>query len=115
MASRLLSDTILTLRPRVAVPTMRASSRVTMRRLLAILTLLVAFLFLYLAQVSQGTTTAFDIQDMETQYHDWQEQNQELEREIAELESPQHVLEFAQARGMTPRTDAEYLSIPRGQ
>jgi cell division protein FtsL len=69
------------------------------------------FLFLYLMEVSQTTTTAFDIETMQRQHQQWIERNKVLEAEIAELESPVNVLKFAEANGMTPRTDAEYILI----
>ncbi|MDQ4078513.1 MAG: hypothetical protein M3220_20010 [Chloroflexota bacterium] len=112
MASRLMSDTILTLRPRrPTIPAMSMVSRAAARGVLVILTVLGMLLFLYLAEVSQGTTTAFDIDLMKVKYHQLQEQNQELERQIAELESPEHVLRYAEAQGMTARTEAEYVLI----
>jgi cell division protein FtsL len=79
--------------------------------MLLILTVFGLLLFLYLTEVSQGTSTAFDIETMEVQYQQLQERNQELERELAELESPHHVLEFAAAHGMTPRIEAEHVLI----
>jgi cell division protein FtsL len=115
MASRLLSDTILVLRARPAAPVMSGMSRVVARRVIAIVTVVHLLLFIYLTEVTQVTTTAFDIEQMEMVYHQWQERNQELEREISELESPQHVLRYAEAHGMTPRTEAEYLIIHAGQ
>ncbi len=112
MASRLLSDTILTFRPRrPTLPTMSGVSRSAARGAIAILTVLGVLLFLYLAEVSQGSTTAFDIETMQVDYHQLQERNQEVERQIAELESPQHVLRYAQAHGMEARTQAEYVQI----
>ncbi len=112
MASRLLSDSILTLRPRrPTLPTMSGVSRSAARSMIVILTVIGILLFLYLAEVSQGSTTAFDIQGMEVRYHQLQERNRELERQIAELESPRHVLRYAAAHGMEPRTEAEYLLI----
>lgn len=111
MASRLLSETLLTLRPRPKMPALSGISRAVARRVMVALTLLGLLTFLYLAEVSQGTTTTFDIQQMEVEYHQWQERNQALEAEIAELESPQHVLRYAEAHGMQSRTTAEYLRL----
>ncbi len=115
MASRLLSDTILIFRPRPNLPVVSGGARVAARRAIALFTVLQLFLFLYLAEVSQGTTTTFDIAGMEQEYHQWQERNQELEREIAALESPQNVLRYAEAHGMMARPEAEYLIITGGQ
>lgn len=112
MASRLLNNTILTVRARrPELPTLSNISRVVARRAIALLTILGVLLFLYLTEVSQVTTTAFDIEQMQLEHHQWLERNQELEREIAELESPQNVLHYAELHGMTPRTDAQYLII----
>ena len=69
-------------------------------------------LFVYVVEVSTGTTTALDIEQMQMEHRQWQERNQELEREIAGLESPAHVLRFAESNGMVPRTDMTYLTIP---
>lgn len=112
MASRLLSDTILEFRPRrPSLPSMSGLSRSAARAMIVILAVLGTLLFLYLAEVSQGTTTAFDIENLERRYHHLQERNQEMERQIAELESPAHVLKFADTHSMTPRTEVEYVLI----
>lgn len=112
MASRLLSDTILTVRSRrPEIPTLSGLSRAVARRAIALLTVLGLLLFLYLTEVSQVTTTSLDIEQKQLEYHQMQERNQELEREISELESPLHVLRYAEAHGMSPRTEAQYLII----
>ncbi len=115
MASRLLSDTLITFRNTRQMPVVSEMSRAVAWRVMAIVTLLGILLFLYLAEVSQVTTTAFDIELMQVEYHQWQERNQALEQEISGLESPQHVFQYAEAHGMTPRVEAEYLTIQAGQ
>jgi cell division protein FtsB len=114
MASRLLSDTLITFRNTRQMPVVSEMSRAVAWRVMAIVTLLGILLFLYLAEVSQVTTTAFDIELMQVDYGHWQERNQKLEEEISRLESPQHVLQYAQAHGMAPRTDAQYLTVQSG-
>nr|WP_290667576.1 septum formation initiator family protein [Ardenticatena sp.] len=81
------------------------------QRALLLLVLIGILLFLYLAQVSQVAITQFDIEKMEREYIQLQEANRELEREIAELESPAHVLQFARENGYVPVYEADYLSI----
>ncbi|MBA3530729.1 MAG: hypothetical protein H0T73_02255 [Ardenticatenales bacterium] len=115
MSSRLLSETLLTFRPRPEIPIFSGVSRAVARRVMVVLTLLGLLLFLYLAEVSQGTTTAFDIEQMEMEFHQLQERNQALEAQIAARESPTHVMRYAEANGMTPRTTAEYLVLGSGQ
>lgn len=83
----------------------------TAQRALLLLVLIGVLLFLYLAQVSQVATTQFDIEKLEREYIQLQEANRELEREIAELESPEHVLQFARENGYVPVYDAEYLLL----
>lgn len=112
MASRILSDSILTTRNQRTVPARTAVSRVAARRAMGLCLAIAMLLFVYVAEVSQGTTTAFDIEQMTMEHRQWQESNQELERAIAELESPSHVLRYAEAHGMAPRTDMTYLTIP---
>lgn len=112
MASRFLNNTLLTNRPRrFQLPTLSGLSRVVARRVILLLTALALLLFLYLTEVSQVTTTVFDIERLEVEYGQLQEQNQELEREIAELESPEHVLRYAEEHGLVPRTEVEYIVV----
>jgi cell division protein FtsL len=115
MASRLLSDTLITFRNTRQMPTVSALPRAVAWRVMAVVTLVGILMFLYLAEVSQVTTTTFDIELMQVEYQQWQERNQKLEEEISQLESPQHVLRYAEAHGMVPRTDAQYLTIQAGQ
>lgn len=114
MASRLVSDTLVTLRPhnrRSPLPSLSPVSRSLARLALLALTLIGLFMFIYLMEVSGNNTTAFDIEGQQMEYQAWVERNQLLERQIAELESPTHVLEYAEEHGMTPRTDAQYIWV----
>jgi cell division protein FtsB len=112
MASRFLNNTLLTNRPRsFQLPTLSGLSRVVARRVIVLLTVLAILLFLYLTEVSQVTTTVFDIERLKLEYGQLQEQNQELEREIAELESPVHVLRYAEKHRLVPRTEVEYIVV----
>ena len=112
MASRYLSNTILTARPqRPRLPSMSRLSRATARTAIIIMTLVGALLFLYLAQASQGALTEFDIAMLQGEYEQLLLVNQELERQIAEAESPHRILDFATANGMVPRTDVSYITI----
>lgn len=115
MTSRLLSDTLMTFRNTRQMPMVSALPRAVAWRVMAVVTLVGILMFLYLAEVSQVTTTTFDIELMQVDYQQWQERNQKLEEEISQLESPQHVLRYAEAHGMVARTDAQYLTIQAGQ
>ena len=112
MASRILSDSILTTRNQRSAPRRTGVSRVAARRAMGLCMAITMLLFVYVVEVSTGTTTALDIEQMQMEHRQWQERNQQLEREIAELESPAHVLQFAEAHGMVPRTDMTYLTLP---
>ena len=112
MASRILSDSLLTTRNQRSPARRNPVSRVAARRAMGLCMAIAMLLFVYVVEVSSGTTTALDIEQMQMEHRQWQERNQALEREIAELESPTHVLAFAEAHGMTPRTDMTYLTIP---
>lgn len=115
MTSRLLNDTLLTVRTRrLVLSPFSGMSRTIARAVIALLTVLGLFLFIYLTEVTQVTTTAFDIEQMKLEYHQLQELNQQLEREIAEIESPERILHYAKSHGMVPRTDREYIFIPEG-
>lgn len=112
MASRLVDDTLVTPRPRrTPMPTLSRVSRSVARLTLMVLVLCGLFLFLYLMEVSQTTTTAFDIEVLQRQHQQWVERNKALEAQLAELESPSNVMKYAEAHGMTPRTEAEYILI----
>ena len=111
MASRILSDSLLTTRNRQSPAARAGLSRVRARRVMALCAAIGLLLFIYVVEVSEGTTTAFDIDQMQLEYSQWQESNLELEREIAALESPPHVLRYAASHGMVPTTDVTYLRL----
>lgn len=111
MASRILSDSLLTTRNKRSAATYAGLSRVRARRVMALCAAIGLLLFIYVVEVSEGTTTAFDIEQMQLEHRQWQERNLELEREIAALESPPHVLHYAESRGMVPSTDVIYLRL----
>ncbi|GEM_PF-5917827 len=110
--SRLMNQSIL--RVRGTARTLSAPQIMTgpvARRALLLLSLIGLILFLYLAEISQMNTTAFDIQALERRYRQLQETNRELERQIAELESPARVLEFARENGFVPAYEADEIII----
>ncbi|MGB0386991.1 MAG: septum formation initiator family protein [Ardenticatenaceae bacterium] len=110
MTSRLLNDTLLTIRTRrLVLSPFSGMSRTIARVVIALLTVIGLFVFVYLSEVTQVTTTTFDIEQMKLDYHQLQEQNHELEREIAELESPPHVLRYVREHGMIQKMDREYI------
>lgn len=115
MASRLVSETLVTLRSRGEMPTVSGISRAAAQRAMIAMTIAGFLLFFYLVEVSQGTTTVFDIEALQVELLQMQERNQELERQIAELESPGHVMEYVGRHGMGPRTGAEYLILRGGR
>ncbi len=109
--NRLMDQSVLHVRKTKAPAGTQVMSGTTARRAVVLLVLIGLILFLYLAEISQLNTTAFDIQELERQYQQLQEANRELERQIAELESPAHVLEFARQNGFVPVYDADPLYI----
>lgn len=112
MASRLLKETLLTERTRRFVLSPFVGLSRTMASLVMIfLTVLGLFIFVYLTEVTQVTTTRFDIEEMRIRYDQLQKTNRELEREIAELESPEHVLQYAESHRMVLRTDRLYIFV----
>lgn len=113
--SRLLNESVITVRAPQNVPQLQFMTRDLIRRALVLLVLIGLILFLRLAEVSQVSTTEFDIEKFNREYHQLQETNRELEREIAELESPDHVMEFAQEHGFEPAYDADYVIIEQDQ
>lgn len=113
--NRLMDQSVLHVRKVEAPSGLQVMTSATAKRAVVLLVLIGLILFLYLAEVSQLNTTAFEIQDLERQYQQLQEANRELEREIAELESPTHVLEFARQNGFTPVYDADPLYIERAE
>lgn len=113
--SRLLNESVITVRAPQNVPQLQFMTRDLIQRALVLLVLIGLILFLRLAEVSQVSTTEFDIEKLDREYHQLQETNRELEREIAELESPAHVMEFAEEQGFEPAYDADYVIIEREQ
>lgn len=109
--SRLLNESVIRVRASERVPRLHFMTRDTVRRALTLLVLIGLILFLHLSEVSQVNTTSFDIEKLEREYQQLQETNRELEREIAELESPAHVMEFARQNGYEPAYDADYVVI----
>ncbi|KPL87207.1 MAG: hypothetical protein D6802_05405 [Ardenticatenia bacterium] len=110
--SRLMRESVWRVQQTRPVRRLSAFSGETAQRALLLVVLIGILLFLYLAQVSQVATTQFDIEKMEREYIQLQEANRELERQIAELESPEHVLQFARENGYVPVYEAEYLVLP---
>lgn len=108
--TRLLTEHIFPLRPPRSLPKVSLITRDMARRGLVLLTLIGLILFLYLAEISQVSTTEIEIEDLRQKYTHLQEQNQELEREIAELESPFRVLEYANKSGLRPSAPT-YLDL----
>lgn len=113
--SRLLNESVITVRAPQSVPQLQVMTRDLIQRALVLLVLIGLILFLRLAEVSQVSTTEFDIEKLEREYHQLQETNRELEREIAELESPDRVMEFARQNGFEPAYDADYVIIEQNQ
>lgn len=113
--SRLLNESVITVRAPQNVPQLQFMTRELIQRALVLLVLIGLILFLHLAEVSQVSTTEFDIEKLNREYHQLQETNRELEREIAALESPAHVMEFAEEHGFEPAYDADYVVIEPGQ
>lgn len=115
MASRFLNDTLLTDRtPHFVLSPFSGLSRTIAALVIILLTVLALFIFVYLTEVTQVTTTRFDIEQMKIEYNQLQKSNRELERKMAELESPEHVLQYAESHGMVPRTDREYIFVTEG-
>ena len=112
MTSQPLDDTLLTEHTRrfVFSPFIKLS-RTMATLVIVLLTVLGLFIFVYLTEVTQVTTTRFDIEGMRIKYDQLQKTNRELEREIAGLESPEHVLQYAESHGMIPRTDRLYIFV----
>ena len=112
MASRLLNDTLLTERTRrlILSPFTRLS-RTMASVMMILLTVLGLFIFVYLTEVTQVTTTRFDIEEMRVKYDQLQKTNRELEREIAGFESPEHVLQYVESHRMVLRTDRLYIFV----
>lgn len=113
--SRLLKESVITVRAPQNVPQLQFMTRDLIQRALVLLVLIGLILFLRLAEVSQVSTTEFDIEKLDREYHQLQETNRELEREIAELESPANVMEFAHEHGFEPAYDADYVIIEQDQ
>ncbi len=112
MASRLRNDTLLTGRtPYSILSSFTRRSRTIASLVIIFLTVLALFIFVYLTEVTQVTTTRFDIEQMRVEYDQLQKSNRELERKIAKLESPEHVLQYAESHRMVPRTDRQYLFV----
>ncbi len=109
--TKLLTQHIFPLRPVPALPKVSLVTRDAARRALVLLTLIGLILFLYLAEISQLTTTEIEISNLRQTYVNLQEQNQELEREIAELEGPKGILDYAAAQGLKPPTQPTYLDL----
>ncbi len=109
--NRLMDQSVLHVRKAKPAAESQVMTGTTARRAVVLLVLIGLILFLYLAEISQLNTTAFDIQELERQYRQLQEANRELERQIAELESPAYVLEFARQNGFVPVYDADPLYI----
>ncbi|MDQ7028335.1 MAG: septum formation initiator family protein [Ardenticatenia bacterium] len=106
-----MNQSVLRVRGTKVLPPTQIMTGPTAQRALILLFLIGLILFLYLAEVSQMNTTAFDIQALERRYRQLQEANRELERQIAELESPTRVLEFARQNGFTPAYEADEVII----
>lgn len=113
--SRLLNESVIRVRAGQSWPRLQLMTRDLVRRTLILLVLIGLILFLHLAEVSQVNTTSFDIQELELQYQQLQDTNRELEREIAELESPKHVLEYARRNGFQPTYNADHIVIASGR
>lgn len=109
--SKLFTEHIFPLRPSRAVPQVSVITRDMARRGLVLLTLISLILFLYLAEISQVSTTAIDIEALRREYHHLQEENQELERQIAALEGPEVTLRHADSWQMKPATEPVYLDL----
>ena len=112
MASRFLNDTFLTDRtPHFVLSPFSSPSRTIAGLVIILLAVLGLFIFVYLTEVTQVTTTRFDIEQMKIEYNQLEKSNRELERQMAELESPEHVLQYAESHGMVPRTDRQYIFV----
>lgn len=112
MASHFVNDTLLTNRTSAFVLfPFAASSRTIAGLVIILLTVLGLFIFVYLTEITQVTTTRFDIEQIKFEYNQLQKSNRELERKIAELESPEHILQYAESHGMVPRTDRQYIFV----
>lgn len=112
MASRLLNDTLLTDRTSYFVfSAFTGRSRAIASLVIILSTVLALFIFVYLTEVTQVTTTRFDIEQMRVDYDQLQKSNRELERKIARVESPEHILQYAESHRMVPRIDRQYLFV----
>ncbi|HBY97780.1 MAG: kinetochore protein SPC24 [Ardenticatenaceae bacterium] len=100
--TKLFTEHVFPLRPVRSLPRVSLITRDMARRGLLLLTLIGLILFLYLAEISQVSTTEIEIENLRQTYTNLQEQNQELEREIAELEGPARVLNDATKNGLRP-------------
>ncbi|MDY7040815.1 MAG: bZIP transcription factor [Chloroflexota bacterium] len=68
--------------------------------------------WLYLTQTSQLTVTGYRIQELEQRKVRLQEENAQLEAEIAELESASQMLARAQALGFQSPERVSYVNVP---
>jgi cell division protein FtsB len=111
--SKLFTTHVFPLRPPRTLPQVNFITRDMARRGLILLTLIGLLLFLYLAEISQVSTTAIDIEALQREYLHLQEENQELERQIAALESPETVLNYVAQHEMKPVSEPVYLDLNR--
>jgi len=111
--TKLLTEYLLPLRPPRRLPKVSLITRDVARRGLVLLTLIGLILFLYLAEISQVSTTEIEISNLRQTYTHLQEQNQELEREISELEGPSRILDYAAMNGLEPAGEPTYLDLRR--
>lgn len=109
--TKLFTQYVVPLRAPRHLPKVSLITRDMARRALVLLTLIGLILFLYLAEISQVSTTEIEIENLRQMYTNLEEQNQELEREIAELESPLRVVDHANKSGLKPGSVPLYLDL----